>query len=96
MGTGKTLMGIALSYSLLKSGGNVFIMSPSHLVPKWASEIEATFGKGDEAILSYEIVIIRNFKTIINYQNDSKDGILRFFICSKEVAKLSYPKRKAH
>lgn len=94
MGTGKTLMGIALSYSLLKSGGNVFIMSPSHLVPKWASEIEATFGKGDEAILSYEIVIIRNFKTIINYQNDSKDGILRFFICSKEVAKLSYPREK--
>ena len=69
-------------------------MSPSHLVPKWASEIEATFGKGDEAILSYEIVIIRNFKTIINYQNDSKDGILRFFICSKEVAKLSYPREK--
>ena len=94
MGTGKTLMGIALSYSLLKIGGNVFIMSPSHLVPKWASEIEATFGKGDEAILSYEIVIIRNFKTIINYQNDSKDGILRFFICSKEVAKLSYPREK--
>ena len=94
MGTGKTLMGIALSYSLLKDGGNVFIMSPSHLVSKWASEIEATFGKGGEAILRYEIVIIRNFKTMLNYQNDSKDGILRFFICSKEVAKLSYPRKK--
>ncbi|MCL9823360.1 DEAD/DEAH box helicase family protein [Helicobacter colisuis] len=94
MGTGKTLMGIALSYSLLKSGGNVFIMSPSHLVPKWASEIEATLGKGNEAILNYEIIIIRNFKTIINYQNDRKDGTLRFFICSKEVAKLSYPRAK--
>ena len=62
MGTGKTLMGIALSYSLLKSGGNVFIDTfIPHLVPKWASEIEATFGKGDEAILGYEIVIIRVF-----------------------------------
>ncbi|TLE13244.1 helicase, partial [Helicobacter apodemus] len=94
MGTGKTLMGISLSYSLLKNGGNVFIMSPSHLVPKWASEIEVTLGKSDEAILNYEIVIVRNFKTIIDYQNDSKDGILRFFICSKEVAKLSYPREK--
>ena len=94
MGTGKTLMGTALSYSLLKNGGNVFIMSPSHLVSKWASEIEATLGKGDEAILSYEIVIVRNFKTLVNYQNDSKEGILRFFICSKEIAKLSYPRAK--
>ncbi len=94
MGTGKTLMGISLSYSLLKNGGNVFIMSPSHLVPKWASEIEVTLGKSNEAILNYEIVIVRNFKTIIDYQNDSKDGILRFFICSKEVAKLSYPREK--
>ena len=45
MGTGKTIMGIAMSYLLYKeNGGNVFLMSPSHLVPKWADEIEKTLG----------------------------------------------------
>lgn len=91
MGTGKTLMGISLSYSLLKNGGNVFIMSPSHLVPKWASEIEVTLGKSDEAILNYEIIIIKKFSDMAVFKNLEKN-LLRFFICSKEVAKLSYPR----
>ncbi|OCR09813.1 DEAD/DEAH box helicase family protein [Helicobacter pullorum] len=97
MGTGKTIMGIAMSYLLYKeNGGNVFLMSPSHLVPKWADEIEKTLGKGDNKIVNYEIVIVKNYLTMTYFKNIKKEkGLIRFFICSKETAKLSYPREEA-
>lgn len=97
MGTGKTIMGIAMSYLFYKeNGGNVFLMSPSHLVPKWADEIEKTLGKGDNKIVNYEIVIVKNYLTMTYFKNIKKEkGLIRFFICSKETAKLSYPREEA-
>ena len=88
MGTGKTLMGIATTYLLYKDkGANIFVMCPSHLVPKWAEEIRDTLqGKVD-----FEIVILKNYKTIMPYKTLPKNK-LRFFVCSKEKAKLSYPR----
>lgn len=98
MGTGKTIMGIAMSYLLYKeNGGNVFLMSPSHLVPKWAEEIEKTLGVGDNKVVDYEIIIVKNYLTMAYFKGIKKEkGKIRFFICSKETAKLSYPRVEAH
>lgn len=90
MGTGKTIMGIAMSYLFAKKG-RVLIMAPSHLVPKWAQEIEMTLGKGNGAIVPYEIIIVSNYKDVIPLKNQQKTK-LQFLILSKETAKLSYPR----
>ena len=97
MGTGKTIMGISISHLLYKeNGGNVFLMSPSHLVPKWAEEIEKTLGVGDNKVVDYEIIIVKNYLTMAYFKNIKKEkGKIRFFICSKEIAKLSYPRAEA-
>jgi SNF2 family DNA or RNA helicase len=42
MGTGKTLMGIGVSFLLCPSNSRTLIMCPGHLVRKWMREIEET------------------------------------------------------
>lgn len=87
MGTGKTIMGIALSYLLYgdKKAARVAIMSPSHLVPKWASEIQETLGD----LCPFRIIIIKSYKDLIGM---GKPKGLEFLLFSKETAKLSYPR----
>lgn len=98
MGTGKTISGIAIAYlTYLKKQKTMktFIMSPTHLVSKWAAEIEKTLGKGPEAIIPYEICIVRKHTDLKGYKNQILQNKLYFFILSKESAKLSYPRRTA-
>jgi len=100
MGTGKTISGIALAYLQFLANGQkamkTAVMCPSHLVSKWASEIEATLGKKDKKIIPYEIAIIRKWTDLIGYKNALLSNKLYFFIFSKEAAKLSYPIREAY
>lgn len=98
MGTGKTISGITIAYlSYLKKRKpmKTFIMCPTHLVSKWAEEIEKTLGKGIEAVIPYEICIVKRFTDLKGYKNQILQNKLYFFIMSKESAKLSYPRREA-
>lgn len=98
MGTGKTISGIAIAYLMYlkkKKAMKNFIMCPTHLVSKWAAEIEKTLGKGLEAIIPYEICIVRKYTDLKHYKNQILGNKLYFFIFSKESAKLSYPRRTA-
>lgn len=89
MGTGKTIMGIALSFLLYgnKKAARVAIMSPSHLVPKWASEIQETLGN----LCPFRILIIKSYKDLTGM---GKPKGLEFLLFSKETAKLSYPREE--
>lgn len=100
MGTGKTISGISLAYLQFLANGQktmkTAVMCPSHLVSKWASEIEATLGKKDKKIIPYEIAIIRKWTDLIGYKDAVLGKKLYFFIFSKESAKLGYPIREAY
>jgi len=103
MGTGKTISGISIAYLItLACQGfsknpikpfKTFIMCPSHLVSKWASEIEVTLGKKDKAAIPYQIVIVKRWDDLAGYHLRALENKTYFFILSKETAKLSYPKR---
>lgn len=105
MGTGKTISGISIAYLItLACQGfkknpikpfKTFIMCPSHLVSKWAAEIEVTLGKKDKAVIPYQIVIVKRWNDLAGYHLRALENKTYFFILSKETAKLSYPKRAA-
>ncbi len=105
MGTGKTISGISIAYLItLACQGfkknpikpfKTFIMCPSHLVSKWAAEIEVTLGKKDKAVIPYQIVIVKRWDDLAGYHLRALENKTYFFILSKETAKLSYPKRAA-
>lgn len=105
MGTGKTISGISIAYLItLACQGfkknpikpfKTFIMCPSHLVSKWAAEIEVTLGKKDKAVIPYQIVIVKRWDDLAGYHLRTLENKTYFFILSKETAKLSYPKRAA-
>lgn len=106
MGTGKTISGISIAYLItLACQGfkknpikpfKTFIMCPSHLVSKWAAEIEVTLGKKDKAVIPYQIVIVKRWDDLVGYQLRALENKTYFFILSKETAKLSYPKKAAY
>lgn len=89
MGSGKTLMALCIVMThlyLKKKGGNIAIMCPSHLKDKWEEEINLLF-KG--IFNNIEIIQVKSGGDILKYKNKIANKI-RFFIFSKEVAKLGY------
>jgi len=98
MGTGKTQMGVNVAYlmDLLKFKNKpqkAMIMCPTHLVSKWADEIQKVLGKGKKALIPYQIVIVKRWTDLSGYHKRALSNQTYFFILSKETAKLSYPKK---
>lgn len=90
MGTGKTLMSIALSYLKMATSTKELrfgIMCPTHLVSKWADEIRETLGSEND---EYEIHIIKSGKELIALNQRRRRKRVQYIIFSKENAKLSY------
>lgn len=86
MGTGKTLMGTAISTLIPKQNCRILIMCPSHLVTKWAREIRET----DPAAAD-----IRILQTTGDISFKSPQG-REYWVISKERAKLHYRERKSY
>lgn len=87
MGTGKTLMSLGIA---LKAKSKVnFIVSPPHLVSKWAEEIRKVYRPSE---VNYKIVIVTRWEDLVPYTDRDlrKEGCKYFFIVSRETAKLSY------
>jgi superfamily II DNA or RNA helicase len=90
MGTGKTLMAIAVA-SLLKENPRVLVICPPHLVRKWIQEIK-------EAMPMAKAVNLNGGSCIKTLQNLRKAPIPihpEFYVVGKEKAKLSYQWRPA-
>ena len=86
MGTGKTLVGLSIA---LEAKYKVnFIMSPPHLVSKWADEIRISYNDK----VKYKIVIVARWEDLVPYTKRDlrREGVKYFFIVSRESAKLSY------
>jgi SNF2 family DNA or RNA helicase len=100
MGTGKTQMGISVAYLFSLFNKNkaqkVMIMCPTHLVSKWADEIEKVLGKGEKALIPYQIVIVKRWDDLVGYRQKALQNKTYFFILSKETAKLSYPRKACY
>lgn len=89
MGTGKTLMALSITATFLyqkKKGGNIALLCPSHLKLKWEEEIKKLLGGHIEV----EVIQIKSGKEMLQYKNTEKPEHIRFFIFSKETAKLGY------
>ena len=90
MGSGKTLMALCsvLTYLYTKRKvGNIAIMCPSHLTTKWEEEINLLF-KG--IFNNIEIIQVKKGEDILKYKGIHNHNKVRFFIFSKETAKLNY------
>jgi len=89
MGVGKTLIGAAVPY-LMENGHppRVLIMCPGHLTRKWVREVRQTVPGADASII----------KSLCDVQaidpREPQNG-LRYYVVSKERAKLSYAWRPA-
>lgn len=83
MGTGKTLMGTAISTLIPKKNCRIMIMCPSHLVVKWAREIRETDP------VARDVRIIKQIKNIPLVKPHGRE----YWIISKEKAKLHYSER---
>ncbi|WP_168062818.1 DEAD/DEAH box helicase family protein [Candidatus Manganitrophus noduliformans] len=80
MGVGKTAVSIAVAYLLGMK--NVLVLCPPHLVQKWEKEIKMT-------LPCCEVIQVRSITGLCkSYQNPASKP--RFFILSRERAKLSY------
>jgi hypothetical protein len=89
MGVGKTLIGAAVPY-IMENGHppRVLVMCPGHLTHKWAREITQT-------IPDAEASIIRRLSDVQAINQKQQHKGLRYYIVSKERAKLSYAWRPA-
>ncbi|MDQ7785872.1 MAG: DEAD/DEAH box helicase family protein, partial [Desulfomonilaceae bacterium] len=89
MGVGKTLIGAAVPY-IMENGHppRVLVMCPGHLTRKWAREVK-------ETIPGAEARIIKNLSDVLAIDPDEPHKGLRFYVVSKERAKLSYAWRPA-
>ncbi|NNG66433.1 DEAD/DEAH box helicase [Caldanaerobacter subterraneus] len=85
MGTGKTLMGAAVPYVLMKGKPyRALVMCPAHLVEKWKREILNTIPNSEAYILeSWEDV------AKLKYKGTKKDKI-EYYIISRDKSKLGY------
>ena len=103
MGTGKTIGGISIAYlvTLACQGFHknpirpfkTFIMCPSHLVSKWASEIEVTLGKKDKAVIPYQIVIVKRWDDLAGYHHRALENKTYFFHPLKRDGKAFLSKK---
>ncbi|MBM3299492.1 MAG: DEAD/DEAH box helicase family protein, partial [Deltaproteobacteria bacterium] len=84
MGVGKTLIGAAVPY-LMENGHppRVLIMCPGHLTRKWAREVVQT-------ISGAQAKIINRLADVQAINPQEPHDRLRYYIVSKERAKLSY------
>ena len=91
-GTGKTIMSMAVPHVL--SAGKPYralVMAPGHLVEKWKREIE-------ETIPDATVTVIGDWKAaleIANTEADTKPEKPRYYVISRDRAKLSYFRRAA-
>src|SRR5208283_2056763 len=89
MGVGKTLIGAAVPY-IMENGRppRVLVMCPGHLTRKWAREVTQTI-PGSQAIILTRLADVQAIDPHQPYHG------LRYYIVSKERAKLSYAWRPA-
>ena len=89
MGVGKTLIGAAVPY-IMENGHppRVLVMCPGHLTRKWAREVTQT-------IPGAQATILTRLADVQAIDPQEKDQGLRYYIVSKERAKLSYAWRPA-
>jgi len=78
MGTGKTTMAIVASE--LARADKVVVVCPTHLVPKWAREIEIITGRPGSAMIAKRLADIDTFFAASNSAT--------YLVLSKETAKL--------
>jgi hypothetical protein len=89
MGVGKTLIGAAVPY-IMENGHppRVLVMCPGHLTRKWAREITQT-------IPGAQATILTRLADVQAIDPQEPHHGLRYYIVSKERAKLSYAWRSA-
>jgi hypothetical protein len=89
MGVGKTLIGAAIPF-IMENGHppRVLVMCPGHLTRKWAREVTNT-------IPGAQAVIINRLSDVQAIDTEKPNRCLRYYIVSKERAKLSYAWRPA-
>lgn len=89
MGVGKTLIGSAVPF-IMENGHppRVLVMCPGHLTRKWAREVR-------ETVPNAEACIIKNLSDVLAIDRDEPHRCLRYYVVSKERAKLSYAWRPA-
>jgi hypothetical protein len=80
MGVGKTLIALVTAY--LRGEKNTLILCPPHLVEKWEKEIRDT-------LPACEVIHVRSITGLCK-SYESRTSSPRFFILSRERAKLSY------
>jgi SNF2 family DNA or RNA helicase len=88
MGTGKTLMGLAIAGLYPKPNKRILIQCPGHLVQKWKRETEKTLpGCRCFNLNNKELGLLLDFKN-----NPKKPVGTEIYIIGKERAKLHYQK----
>jgi len=85
MGTGKTLMAIAVAHLIPKTNYRVLVMCPGHLVQKWIREIETTLPKCRTINING-----RGLKELEKLRYAGKPACPEFYIIGKERAKNHY------
>jgi hypothetical protein len=89
MGVGKTLIGAAVPY-IMENGHppRVLVMCPGHLTLKWAREVK-------ETVPGASATVIKNLSDVLAIDPHEQQRGLRYYVVSKERAKLSYAWRPA-
>ncbi len=89
MGVGKTLIGAAVPY-IMENGHppRVLVMCPGHLTQKWVREVIQT-------VPGAEAKILKSLSDVVAIDRDEPHKGLRYYVVSKERAKLSYAWRSA-
>jgi SNF2 family DNA or RNA helicase len=89
MGVGKTLIGAAVPY-IMENGHprRILVMCPGHLTRKWAREVK-------ETVPGAEARIITSLSDLLAIDPAEPQRGLRYYVVSKERAKLSYAWRPA-
>lgn len=89
MGVGKTLIGAAVPY-IMENGHppRVLVMCPGHLTRKWVREVR-------ETVPGAQASIIKSLSDVLAIDPREPQKGLRYYVVSKERAKLSYAWRPA-
>ena len=89
MGVGKTLIGAAVPY-IMENGHppRVLVMCPGHLTRKWVREVK-------ETVPGSQGSIIKSLSDVVAIDPQQPNRGLRYYVVSKERAKLSYAWRPA-
>lgn len=90
MGSGKTMVALAVAHLLHGDNYRVLIQAPGHLVKKWKREIEIT-------IPGANAVILADFKEVMKMRDKAHTKPVgpEFYIISRDRAKLGYFQKAA-